>query len=166
MIDWQNVDSAISGISEAAARRLSRRSAMLAGLKGVIAATAGLSLGILKNPVTALAGNPGCSWIGGVNNANCPNTGANCPCGTCAPGCPSTCVVCTSSNCSISCPYSDGQWTVGSCGNCGFYYCTDCMCTSCNSYKCTCESGCKCGQCCTPQAVREYLNSVKLAQAS
>jgi len=144
-------DNVVGQLSESVARRMTRRSLIFTGTKGAVAAMAGVTLGVFLSPTGALASNPGCTWIGGSGNANCPSVGGSCPSHG---GCKSGCTPCTSSDwCSGWCNYGGASWDVGSCGTCGgWYQCTDCKCTTCSNI-CTCESLCICSGCCSPKQV-------------
>jgi hypothetical protein len=156
----EQFDESVNLLSESIARRLTRRRVLINGMKGVVGSLAALSLGMLRTPLEALASNPGCSWLGGSTNKNCPQH-PTCPQ---APGCPSGCSICTDA-CAAHCPWPGGSWTVGSCGTCnlGWYVCTDCMCNSCDAYLCTCESICQCSRCCSPQSVSTELQRLGVA---
>jgi hypothetical protein len=162
----QEADHRVSIWAEDLARKLSRRNMIIKSLKFLTASAAGVSVGSLLNVTEAFAATCVCNWIGGAGNANCPShpgcSGTNCPSG---------CNVCTCAGCSCSicndprycvCPYPGGSW-VSCTGLCtcqgGYRICTDCMCSTCSSYKCTCLSSIICCSCCTPQEVMAAMRS-------
>ena len=159
---FEKLDNTISILTESAVRAISRRCLIASAVKGVVAATAALTLGIFTEAKSALAidwttcnSSCTCHWAGGSGNANCPQRGG-CP----NYGCPSGCSVCTtSSGCGSICNYSDGAWCacnhLGTCGN-GYKLCVDCRCNGC-SYICTCRSACYCCSCCTTKDVEEEM---------
>lgn len=170
MLDMlKGADQRVSIWTEELARRLSRRQLLFKGITGFAATTAAVTLGTLTNviPVSAACT---CNWIGGLGNANCPNVGG------CTPSvsvCPSGCNICTCSACGCNpcgnpatcfCPWTGGQWVscsnLGTCGN-GYELCTDCMCTTCSNYKCTCRSNCICCGCCSPKDVVAEMHKLR-----
>lgn len=153
-------DSRVSVASEEIARKISRRQAVSRMVKGVVGATAALSVGKLVAP--SVAGASGlCNWANGKECSGCPSSAS----------CPSGYVICTSSDkyCGTSgeCPYPNGDWVSISCGRCGmgYYVCTDCRPSGDSNCRdvCTCLSGCICSGCCTPAEVKAEFAKLGLA---
>ncbi len=171
----EELDRNISIISESAARTLNRRRFLTGMLKGLVSATAALTLGIWMDVKSAFAidfskcqtcnNNCTCNWIPNSSNANCPKKGG-CP----STGCPSGCSHCTGSDsCGGWCIYSDGAWCacncLGRCGN-GYRVCIDCKCSSCSGYLCTCLSTIICANCCTHKEVEEEMRRIAALAAA
>jgi hypothetical protein len=136
------VDKRLSVLAESTARRLTRRRALTAGVKGGFAAVIGVALGQGLGLHSAEAwGTCTCNWAKGIRCSGCPY-GAGCPSGwtVCKLGDPP--VDYRNYGCNGWCNYEYGQWTP--CGGLGTGYgyrvCTDCKTSSCAV--CTCLSQC------------------------
>jgi hypothetical protein len=162
----KTIDEAVTVFSEELARRLNRRRFLINGAKGLAAAVAAACVGGIGNVREAFAITCSCTWISGSGNANCPHWSHQCPQG--APACPSGCSFCTINDlpkgangygCYGWCDYSGGQWVscTGLCtGQQGYKVCSDCKCSTCNGYLCTCLSSIQCCNCLTlPDAQAE-----------
>ncbi len=174
----EEIDENISILMESTARVLKRRRFLGGMIKGVAAATAGLTLGTFWDIRSAFAtrcppkGCSGCQtscdccYIGGDYEANCRHWSHACP----FTGCPSGCSVCTGTDsCGGLCIYSNGSWCACNClGIChnGYQICTDCKCNSCTGYLCTCRSGCICCSCCNPKDVEAEMRRIAALSAA
>ena len=149
-------DTKMSHMTEDVARRLSRRDALLKGVKGIVATAAAVSVGGAVSVRDAFAATTacGCAYPG---CGHCSCRGKSCP----TSGCPSGCYICTSADCPNSaCIYAGGSWVDSNCpcGRCGYgyYRCYDCRCTGCSA-KCGCRSACLCSGCCATTEVKEQM---------
>ena len=148
-------DTQISLLTEDVVRKVSRRQALIRGVKGMSAVVAGLSVGSLIRTEEAFAACSCSCTYPGCGHCSC--RGKTCPFN----GCPSGCIQCTSTDCpGTSCIYGDANWIC--CFGCGqgsgFYRCWDCRCTGCGTL-CGCKSGCLCSGCRTAEDVKAYLDS-------
>jgi hypothetical protein len=158
-------DRKLSELSEDMARKLSRRQALLKGVKGAAAAVAVLAVGGTVGVRDALAATSscGCSYPG---CGHCSCRGKSCP----SSGCPSGCYICKSTTCpNTACIYTSGSWIDSNCpcGRCGFGYfrCYDCRCTSCSKL-CGCRSICLCSGCCSPEELEHQFERDKALVAA
>lgn len=141
----------VSLLTKGLARRLSRREALMRGLRGVAVVSAGVAGGTILTAEQAKAVTCTC---GPPNNKYC----SGCP----SNGCPSGYDVCYSNQGCSQCIYASGSWV--SCtglGDCGYGYkrCYDCRkhaTTGCTS-TCGCLTGILCGFCCSPAEVKAFM---------
>ena len=148
MTQLDNSDRRISDITEAAARRLTRRQSLFRVLKGTVAGAAALSVANLEKVSSAFAISCTCG-----PSASCQSHGYSCPTGgNCATGYGT----CTSGNCYPDCIWSTAQWV--SCTHCAqglnsYRVCSDCKLGNYCSPHCTCLSDCLCTGCDSPGAM-------------
>lgn len=170
----ESVDENVSRIAEEVARQLTRRQALITGVKGLTALVAAVTAGRFVAVTDAFAVTCTCNWLPLGSGTDCYGHGyGTCPYGG---GCPSGCSPCTGQTCCAGyggcyswqccCIYSGGQWvSCNSLGTCGLGYrlCTDCTCPNC-AHTCTCRSGIICGNCCTPGDVQAEMARLGIAQ--
>lgn len=146
-MSWTDVgggmDAQIGQAAEWVTRKIDRRTVLRAGMLSGVATIGALALG--QRPARATNCGPVCGPSPRCSEG-CPSLG--CPAGhTLCKKPPSTCRDCT---------YSSGSWVrctgLGACGN-GYTLCQDCVPTGSCSV-CTCESGVRCGNCCSPADVQ------------
>ncbi len=149
----ERFDDGVGDLAERVSRRLSRRAAMRTVFVGGAAGLAALTLG--ENPASATTFDCG-------RTPRCSGCAGNCPSGY------SLCKGSSTGNCfnkeGFRCEWPSGSWVAASgFGKCneGFYLCYDCIGPGGCYDWCTCLSNLICGNCCTPEELREEQKRIQ-----
>lgn len=159
-MESKDFDRFVNTLSESVVRKMQRRKILIAGIKGVFAATAGIALANFEGIKNAFAVTCTCAWAFG---GQCYGTGSE------EQNCPSGCTTCTLQDyCNGWCNYQSGYWTscsgLGQCGH-GYRICKDCKCPNCSNV-CTILSNILCYGCCTAQQVEAEMRRLAAGLAN